>query len=242
MITNGSIENNVATATPILEAQDVCSGYGRVRVVEDLTMRVQPGEIVTLVGPNGAGKSTTLLTLSGWMKPTSGRVLWNGTPTRAPLHKRAREGLAFLTERRSVFMELTTAQNLRVAGVDPSDAVARFPQLEPRLTVRAGLLSGGEQQMLALARALGRRPELLLADELSMGLAPQIVTELLGALREAADSGVAVLLVEQHVRKALETADRGYVMRQGRLVMEGTAKDLMGRLSEIEDSYLARTQ
>src|ERR1700733_2135497 len=233
MTTTASIEKNVAKAAPILEAQDVCSGYGRVRVVEDLTMRVQPGEIVTLVGPNGAGKSTTLLTLSGWMKPTSGRVLWNGTPTRAPLHKRAREGLAFLTERRSVFMELTTAQNLRVAGVDPSDAVARFPQLEPRLTVRAGLLSGGEQQMLALARALGRRPELLLADELSMGLAPQIVIQLLDVLRTAADSGVAVILVEQHVRKALEVADRGYVMRQGRLVMEGTAKDLMGRLSEI---------
>jgi ABC-type branched-subunit amino acid transport system ATPase component len=242
MIATAPIEQNASTTIPVLEAQDVCSGYGHVRVVEDLTMRVDPGEIVTLVGPNGAGKSTTLLTLSGWIKPSSGRVLWNGTPTRAPLHKRARDGLAFLTERRSVFMDLTTAQNLRVAGVDADEALARFPQLKERMAVRAGLLSGGEQQMLALARALGRRPKLLLADELSMGLAPQIVIQLLDALREAADSGVAVILVEQHVRKALDTADRGYVMRQGRLVMEGTAKDLKGRLAEIEDSYLARTQ
>jgi branched-chain amino acid transport system ATP-binding protein len=134
--------------------------------------------------------------------------------------------LSFVTEERSVTMGLTTDENLRIAGGDRDHAIGLFPELEARLHLRAGLLSGGEQQMLALARALSRRPKLLLADELSLGLGPLVVERLLHAVRAAADSGVAVLLVEQHVRKALSYADRGYVMQRGRIVTAGAAAEL----------------
>jgi branched-chain amino acid transport system ATP-binding protein len=164
----------------------------------------------------------------------------DGTPTKEPLFRRAQRGLTFVTEERSVFMGLTARDNLRVADVDTSDALALFPELERLLGVRGGLLSGGEQQMLTLARALSRRPRILLADELSMGLAPLIVGRPLDAVRQAAnDQGTGVLLVEQHVRKALEYADRVYVMRRGRIELSGSAAEMKNRLGEIEDRYLA---
>jgi ABC-type branched-subunit amino acid transport system ATPase component len=192
-----------------------------------------------LLGPNGAGKTTTLLTLAGAIPQLGGEVVFLGATTRAPMHRRARKGLGFITEERSVFMGMSTADNLRVAGVDQSDALALFPELRPRLRVRAGLLSGGEQQMLTLARALARKPKLLLADELSLGLAPLIVQRLLEAVRSAADQGVGVLLVEQHVREVMKFADRVYVMRRGRVVLSGTADEVRGRIDEIEQSYMA---
>ena len=140
-------------------------------------------------------------------------------------------------------MGMSTRDNLRVAKVDTADALALFPELGRRLDVRGGLLSGGEQQMLTLARALGRKPRVLLADELSMGLAPLIVKRLLEAVRKAAsEQGTAVLLVEQHVRKALVYADRAYVMRRGRLVLQGTASDLASRIDEIEETYLSGSE
>ena len=139
-----------------------------------------------------------------------------------------------------MFMGLSTRDNLRVAGVDLDEALTLFPELERRLDVRGGLLSGGEQQMLTLARALARNPRVLLADELSMGLAPLVVKRLLEAVRAAADQrGAAVLLVEQHVRKALRYADRAYVMRRGRIELSGTATELRSRIAEIEDHYLS---
>ena len=151
--------------------------------------------------------------------------------------------MTFVTEEKSVFMGMSTRDNLRVAGVDVDDALELFPELGKRIDVRGGLLSGGEQQMLTLARALSRKPRVLLADELSMGLAPIIVQRLLDAVRSAADTkGTAVLLVEQHVRKALKYADRAYVMRRGRLVMEGSARDLASRIDEIESSYLSGSE
>ncbi len=145
-----------------------------------------------------------------------------------------------MTEEKSVFMGLSTRDNLRVAKVDVDEALELFPELSKRLSVRGGLLSGGEQQMLTLARALARKPRVLLADEMSMGLAPMIVKRLLDAVRAAADQqNTAVLLVEQHVRKALKYADRAYVMRRGRIELSGTAAELSARIAEIEDQYLS---
>ena len=225
----------------LVEAEGLQAGYGSVVVVRDLDLQVRAGEVVALLGPNGAGKSTTLLTLSGALPPLGGAVRWNGAATKAALHARARQGLGLVTEERSVFMRLTARENLRVGCRDIAPALELFPELGSRLDVKAGLLSGGEQQMLTLARALARRPSLLLADELSLGLAPLVVTRLLSAVRKAADDGVGVLLVEQHVSKVLDIADRVYVLRRGRVELAGRADELRGRLAEIESSYLSTT-
>ena len=224
---------------PALEARAVSAGYGPQPVIHDIDIIVPPGEVVGLLGANGAGKTTVLLTLAGELPLLSGEVLINGTATTAPLHRRAREGLTFVTEEKSVFMGLTARDNLRVADVDSEKAIEVFPELERLLDVRAGLLSGGEQQMLTLARALSREPRVLLADELSMGLAPIVVKRLLDAVvRVARQQQTAVLLVEQHVRKALEYCDRAYVMHRGRIELSGTASEMLGRIGEIEDRYL----
>ena len=214
------------------------AGYGALPVVRSLDLHVEPGEVVALLGPNGAGKTTTMLALAGDLPLQAGHVSLAGQRTRAALHRRVRRGLGFVSEERSVFMSMTVAENLRLGRCGVAAALRLFPELEPRLGVRAGLLSGGEQQMLALARALARAPKLLLADELSLGLAPLAVARLHDAVREAAtERGVGVLLVEQHVRKVLRIANRVYVMRRGRVVLEGNAAEL--RDSDlIEQSYL----
>jgi branched-chain amino acid transport system ATP-binding protein len=224
----------------LIEAVGLSAGYGKMAVVRGIDLRVDAGEVVALLGANGAGKTTTLLTLAGELAPLDGEVRFLGEPTTAPMHVRCRNGLGFLTEERSVIMEMSVADNLKLAGVAPAVAFENFPQLERLMTRRAGLCSGGEQQMLSLARALGRNPKVLLADELSLGLAPLVVRNLLGVLRAAADDrGVGVLLVEQHVRKALTIADRVYVMERGQIVMTGTAAEAAGQLDRIEDAYLA---
>ncbi len=226
--------------TPLIEARGMSAGYGGQPVVHDLDLAVGPGEVVCLLGPNGAGKTTTLLAMSGELPPLGGAVLFEGEPTTAPLYRRARAGLAYVTEERSVFKSLTGFDNLRAGGVKPGEVLALFPELERCLGTRGGLLSGGEQQMLTVGRALARRPRLLLADELSLGLAPLIVDRLLQAVRAAAtDLGMAVLLVEQHARKALRYADRVYVMRRGYIEMALTADEAGRRISEIENVYLA---
>ena len=225
----------------VLEARGLAAGYGRDSVVvRDLDLAVAAGEVVALLGPNGAGKTTTLLTLSGDLPSLGGEVWWRGAPTRAPLYRRAREGLGLVTEQRAVLMTMTVADNLRVSRCDPARALALFPELEDHLTRRVGLLSGGQQQMLALSRALARdTTTMLLVDELSLGLGPVVVDRLLEAVRAAADAGVGVLLVEQHVHKALQVADRVYVMRRGRVELRGTADELRNRVEEIQASYLA---
>ncbi|MCZ4492492.1 MAG: hypothetical protein QOH30_4120 [Baekduia sp.] len=231
---------SVATTAPALSAQGLTAGYGAMPVIRDVALEVHPGEVVALLGANGAGKTTTLLALSGELPLTAGDVRMEGAGRGASLHRRARNGLSYVTEERSVFKGMSTLDNLRVAGVDPGRVLALFPELEKRLHVRGGLLSGGEQQMLTLGRALARDPRVLLADELSMGLAPLVVTRLLAAVRQAADEqGTAVLLVEQHARKALRFSDRVYVMRRGRIEMSATALEASGRIAEIEESYLA---
>ena len=216
------------------------TGYGDLAVVHGLDLHVNAGEVVALIGANGAGKSTTLLTLAGEVAQMSGDVLWKGEATKAPMHVRCKNGMGYVTEERSVIMNLTTQENLRLANVSVSVAVDLFPALSVLLDRKAGLLSGGEQQMLSLARALGRRPEVLLLDELSLGLAPLIVTRLLETVRRAADTdGVGVLLVEQHVRQALKIADRVYVLERGNIALMGTTREVRGRLEEIEVAYLS---
>ncbi len=223
----------------LIEARGLSAGYGKMAVVREIDLRVDAGEVVALIGANGAGKTTTLLTLAGDLPPLEGEVRFFGEPTRSPMHRRCRSGLGYVTEERSVIMDMSVANNLKVAGVSPADAFEFFPDLERIMNRRAGLCSGGEQQMLSLARALARKPKILLADELSLGLAPIIVTNLLAAVRAAADSGVGVLLVEQHVRQALTIADRVYVMQRGRIALSGTCAEVEGQLDKIEAAYLA---
>ena len=226
-------------SAPVIAARGLAAGYNRHPVLEDLDLDVAAGEVVALVGPNGAGKTTTLAALAGVLSPLAGTVEIDGVPRRNGLHRRAHDGLGLVTEERAVFMRLTVRQNLTVAGAAPEPALALFPELEPLLGRKAGLLSGGEQQMLALAMALGRSPRVLLIDELSLGLAPLIVNRLLAAVKDAAAaSGIAILLVEQKVDLALRTADRIYVMQTGRIVLHGPAIELTDRIHELEESYL----
>jgi branched-chain amino acid transport system ATP-binding protein len=229
---------SVMSGTCILEAKALSVGYGRVPVVRNVNLQVRPGEVVVLLGANGVGKTTTLRCLAGILPPSSGEVRLEGERTREPLHKRARRGLGFVSDERSVIMGLTVAENIRLGGVSRDSVFQRFPVLEPRAQTKAGLLSGGEQQMLTLARLLARKPDIVLADEVSLGLAPLIVDQLLRAIRAAADGGMAALIVEQHVRQALEFADRVYVMQRGEVVFGGTADECLSRLDEIERTYL----
>jgi ABC-type branched-subunit amino acid transport system ATPase component len=224
--------------TALIEARQISAGYGGVEIVRDLSLEVHAGEVVALLGANGAGKTTTLLTLAGELAPLNGEVLMDGERTTAPLYRRARKGMAFVTEERSIFPKLTTRQNLAVARADIEQATALFPELVPLMSRRSALLSGGEAQMLTLSRALARAPSLLLADELSLGLAPKTVGRLLRAVREAADRGIGALLVEQHVHRVLEVADRVYLLQQGRVRFAGTAADARGSIDEIQATYL----
>jgi branched-chain amino acid transport system ATP-binding protein len=224
---------------PVVETRGLSAGYGAQAVISDINLVLHPGEVVGLFGANGAGKTTTMLALAGELMPLDGEVELHGEVTRDPLYRRAQNGLMFVTEEKSVIMGLTTRDNLRVGGVDIDIALGLFPELEKRINIMGGLLSGGEQQMLSLARALGRNPRILLADELSLGLAPIVVQRLLQAVRDAAaELGMAVLLVEQHVRQALKFADRAYIMRRGTVEISGTTAELMSRISDIEETYL----
>ncbi|MCS5734551.1 ABC transporter ATP-binding protein [Herbiconiux daphne] len=223
----------------LLEARGLRAGYAGVDIVKGIDLHVNEGEVVALLGANGAGKTTTMLTLAGELSPLGGEVLFQGHSKAGALHKRARNGLSFVTEERSIFSNLTTRQNLSVGRVDPDDAIAIFPELQALLGRRAGLLSGGEQQMLTLSRALSRAPKLLLADELSLGLAPKTVGRLLRAVRAAADRGVGALLIEQHVHRVLDIADRVYLLHHGRIQFEGTAAETRASLDDIQAAYLS---
>lgn len=232
----------------MIRLEGVSAGYAGSAVVRDLSLTVGEGEVVGLLGPNGAGKTTTLLTISGILEPLAGSVVvLDHTPgTRFP-HRLARQGVAHVTESRNLFYELTVEENLRLAlRGSREDRRARrrevnelFPALGPLRRRKAALLSGGEQQMLAMARALMSKPKVLLLDEMSLGLAPIIVERLLNTVRQLADrTGCAVLLVEQHVPLALKVVDRGYVLAHGNVVLSGSAAELRTNSHLLESSYL----
>lgn len=238
-----AVESHRTGPRALLQTRNLKAGYLGREVVNKVDLTVNEGEVVCLLGPNGAGKTTTLLTIAGELAPVDGLVMFDNVPTWTPMHQRVRSGgIGLVTEERLVFTKMSTRDNLRLAGGSVEKALALFPELEPRLSVRGGLLSGGEQQMLALARALSKRPSLLLADELSLGLAPKIVDRLLGAVRSAADEhGTGALIVEQHARKALRYSDRMYLMARGQILLELPASEALERLDEIEDAYLSGT-
>ncbi|HEY5700411.1 MAG TPA: ABC transporter ATP-binding protein [Acidimicrobiales bacterium] len=221
----------------MLDIRGLTAGYGDVPVVHGIDLTVGAGEVVALLGPNGAGKTTTLLALGGVL-PSTGEVRYDDGPLTGPLHRRARRGLGLITEERAVFRQLSTRTNLALGAGGVDGALEVFPELDRLLDRKAGLLSGGEQQMVVLARALAARPRLLLVDELSLGLAPMMVARLLTVLGAAAADGMSVLLVEQHARQALEIAARAYVLLRGAIELEGTGADLLARLPEIERTYL----
>jgi branched-chain amino acid transport system ATP-binding protein len=229
---------------PVLTLEGMTAGYEHAAVVRELSLTVGYGEIVALLGANGAGKTTTLRVVSGLVKPMAGRLAFAGRDLR-PISPpaRARLGIAHVPEGRGIFFGLTVAEHFRIAHrgerLDEAVAFRYFPALSELRARRAGLLSGGEQQMLAVGRALARRPKLLLLDELSLGLAPVIVERLMPVVREyAVESGCAVLLVEQHVHLALEFADRGYVLAHGDVVLSGRAEELRKNSALLVSSYL----
>jgi branched-chain amino acid transport system ATP-binding protein len=231
---------------PVLRAEGLDAGYDGVPVVRGLDLIVEPGEVVALLGPNGAGKTTTLRTVSGLLPPLGGTLEVLGRPpSSSSPHRTARRGVGHVTEDRSLFFDLTARQNLRLGGGRSGRARRQarvldlFPELEPVLDRRAGLLSGGQQQMLAIARALVSEPRLLLVDEMSLGLAPLVVQRLVPLVRSIADdTGAGVVLVEQHVGMALDVADRACVLVHGEVAASGSADELADRVDLFTSTYL----
>jgi branched-chain amino acid transport system ATP-binding protein len=237
--------------TPVLTALKLTAGYGAAPVLEEVSLEVRPGETVAMIGANGAGKSTTMRAMSGLLRPVRGEILLDDrNVTRLEAHRIAAAGLALVPEGRQVFPELSVRDNLVLGAYSRKDAdietevealLMRFPRLRERLHGRAGLLSGGEQQMLSIARGLMAKPRILLLDEPSLGLAPAIINELFEILAELRDEGVTILLVDQMAALALAVADRGYVLESGRVVREGEATMLV-QDPELEAAYLGRAE
>ena len=232
----------------MLELSGVDSFYGNIQALRDISLHVDDGEIVTLIGANGAGKSTTLMTICGIIRPRRGEIFWNGRPIHnlAP-HEIVMLGISQVPEGRLIFPDLSVQENLDLGAFLRHDVQAirqdmdyvfeLFPILAERRRQAGGTLSGGEQQMLAISRALMARPSLLLLDEPSLGLAPIIIQQIFAIIRRVNASGTTVFLVEQNANQALRLAHRGYVMENGRIVMEGLAQDLL-KSPEVRSAYL----
>lgn len=222
-----------------LEVRDLSVAYGGIRAVKGISLQVAEGELVALIGSNGAGKTTTLKTLAGLLHPGGGQIFYGGKSLKqVAAHQRVGLGLALVPEGRGVFARLNVAENLLMGAYSRNDTheishdlermYALFPRLAERRTQLAGTLSGGEQQMVAMARALMSRPRLLMLDEPSMGLAPLMVQKIFETIREIAAEGMSILLVEQNARLALQAARRGYVMESGKITLEGVSEELLG--------------
>ena len=224
---------------PALEVQRLTAGYGPLAVIHDVSFRVASGEIVGLLGRNGAGKTTTLLAIAGFLGKYQGDVLVDGQALDGPSYRRARGRVGIVLEGRSTFPSLTVSQNLTLAGADLDESLELFPELQPKLDVRAGLLSGGEQQMLALARTISRRPSVLLIDEVSFGLAPIVCERIFERLRAVVTTtSIAMLVVEQHIHYAESVVDRALIMNEGAIRAEMTGAELAAREDEVEHLYL----
>ncbi len=233
-------------STPILSAEGLQISYGRVDAVRNVSFEVQAGSLVTMVGANGAGKTSVLNAVSGMLRPRKGVIRFKGEDiTRWPSHRLVKAGLVQVPEGREILGTLTVAENLSLGGWHRGNTLnrnidrmyERFPVLSERQKLQAGALSGGEQQMLAIARALIAEPEVLLLDEPSMGLAPKIVDEIFAVIEDIRSNGTTVVLVEQNARRALAAADYGYVMETGEISHSGPAKDLLADEKVIE-AYL----
>jgi branched-chain amino acid transport system ATP-binding protein len=226
------------------------SGYGKIEVLHGVDLRVEQGQIVTLIGANGAGKTTLLKTISGLIRPTAGTIEFEGASiVRRPAHRIVALGISHVPEGRAILKRMTVFDNLRMGAYVRNDAEVtrdiarvfeRFPALAERQSQMAGTLSGGEQQMLAIGRALVARPRLLLLDEPSLGLAPKFVTRIFLTLRELREEGKTILLVEQNARQALQVADFGYVMERGKVVFSGPGRELLGT-PEVQRTYLGQS-
>ena len=232
----------------MLTLENISVGYGAIRALKGVSMHVEQGEVVTLIGANGAGKTTTLRTITGLLSPTEGRVLFEGQEISGkPTHQLVARGISMSPEGRGVFANLTVRENLHMGAylkknkVEINEDLERgfrmFPRLKEREAQKAGTLSGGEQQMLAMARALMSRPRLLLLDEPSLGLAPLVVHTIFEAIDEIRGEGTTILLVEQNAHAALGHSDRAYVLETGRIVMEGPSKELAAD-PRIKEAYL----
>ena len=232
---------------PILKVEDINVYYGSIHAIKGVSFEVNQGEIVTLIGANGAGKSTTLNTISGLLHSKTGSVTFLGEDLgRVPCHKIVSKGLALVPEGRRVFLQMTVQENLEMGAftqggksvdADLERVYAQFPRLKERCNQVAGTLSGGEQQMLAMGRALMSHPKLLMLDEPSMGLAPILVEQIFDIIRELHKAGTTILLVEQNAQAALSVADRGYVLETGKVVTTGTGHELLGSTT-IKKAYL----
>jgi branched-chain amino acid transport system ATP-binding protein len=232
----------------MLELQELSVYYGNIRALDGISMQVRDGELVTMIGSNGAGKSTTLKTISGLLRPKSGTLSYDGHALESlPPYRIVALGISKAPEGRRIFKSLTVAENLRMGAVQRSDSAgvradtervySLFPILNERSRQIAGTLSGGEQQMLAIGRALMSRPKLLLLDEPSLGLAPLVVRAIFETITRLKEEGTTILLVEQNARLALDVADRAYVIESGRIILEGPAKEVE-RNPQVENTYL----
>jgi branched-chain amino acid transport system ATP-binding protein len=234
----------------LLAINGLRSGYGKIEVLHEVGLKIEQGQIVTLIGANGAGKTTLLKTISGLIRPTAGTIDFAGTSlVRRPAHKIVALGISHVPEGRAILRRMTVFDNLRMGAHVRNDpevrrdidlVFERFPVLSERRNQMAGTLSGGEQQMLAIGRALVARPRLLLLDEPSLGLAPKFVTRIFLTLRELKQEGKTILLVEQNARQALQVADHGYVMERGRIAFSGSGKELLN-MPEVRRTYLGQS-
>lgn len=232
----------------MLEIRDLEVYYGMIQAIKGVSFQVNQGEVIALIGANGAGKTTILHTITGLLSPKKGSVIYEGTDiTKIPAHKIVSLGMAHVPEGRRIFADLSVYENLKMGAYTRKDKAEieetlekvyeRFPRLKERKNQMAGTLSGGEQQMLAMGRALMSKPKIILMDEPSMGLSPILVNEIFDIIQEVSKSGTTVLLVEQNAKKALSIADRAYVLETGRIVLDGKAEDLLNDDS-IKKAYL----